>query len=100
MCRKVGKRGKQEDKEKKKTHVGSVARIGSLEGAGDLHGGRVGVATARDADLGACDVELRHVARVVDRQRLDAQQVLAVLDALGDAGRVVTWVGLLTRAVW
>jgi hypothetical protein len=68
------------------THIGSVARVGRLEGTGDLddRAGRLGPRGARDVDLGAADVELRRAAWVVDAERLDAQQVLAVGNALGD----------------
>lgn len=41
------------------------------------------------------DIPLRRAAGVMNGQRLDAQEVLAVGDALGDVVRVVGW--LVTR---
>lgn len=71
--------------------VGSVAGIRLLERAGDGDGraGRAGTA-ARHLDLRARDVELRDSRRprVVDGELLDAQQVLARGQAVGD-GHVV-----------
>lgn len=66
------------------TYVSGVPRVRILERAGDPDGSRVGAAAAaRDLDLRARDVELRGATRVrvVDRQALDAQEVLAVFDA-------------------
>jgi hypothetical protein len=55
------------------THVRSISRVARLEGAWDLdRRAGVGAAAAGDADLRAADVELRHAARVVDGQLLDA----------------------------
>jgi len=68
------------------THIGSVPWISRLEGPWDLDNrrGRFGPCGARDVDLGAADVELRRAAGIMDAEGLDAQQVLAVGDALGD----------------
>lgn len=66
-------------------HVRRIPRVAGLEGTRDLHGrARAGVPPACHVNLRAADVELRDATRVVDGQRLDAQQILAVLDALGD----------------
>lgn len=51
---------------------------------------RYGRTAACNLDLGAADVELRRTGWVwvVDPQGLNTQQVLAVLNALGDRGGV------------
>lgn len=77
-----------------RTHIGRVARIRLLEGPRDRHRrARVAVAATRHAHLRARDVELRDPRRprVVDGQRLDPQQVLAVGDARRDGARVRVW---------
>lgn len=85
------KQEKVSTEKKKKTHISSIPRIRLLERARDPHRRRVIAPTAaRDLDLRARDVELRDARgpRVVDGQRLDPQQVLAVLDAARDRVRV------------
>lgn len=62
-----------------------TAGVGSLEGAGDLSSGRGGGAAATaNLDLTTADIPLRGGAGVVDGEGLDAQQVLAAGDTLGD----------------
>lgn len=75
------------------THIGRVARVGRLEGAGDLdRRARAGVAAAaRHVELCTADVELRGGARVMDGQRLDPQQVLAAPNARRDVVLVGAW---------
>jgi hypothetical protein len=73
----------------KRTHIRRIPRIIRLERPRNRHGRRRrGAPAARDLDLGAADVELRRRAGVVDPQLLDAEEVLAVGDALWDVGCV------------
>ena len=82
------------------THVGRVSWVGRLERPRDLDGRARGrAAAARHLDLRAADVELGRAARVVDGQRLDPQQVLAVLDALGDGVLVRVFLRALSLLV-
>jgi len=65
--------------------VGRVTGICRLDESRDLgRGARRRASTTDNVDLCAADIELRRTAGVVDAERLDAQQVLAAGDALGD----------------
>ena len=72
------------------TYIRRVSRIRSLDGAWDLGSrARRRAAASGDLDLCAADVELGRAAGVVNRERLDAEEVLSIGDALGDLVRVV-----------
>jgi hypothetical protein len=69
----------------RKTYIGSISRISSLERPRNTDRSRIRSPRATsNTDLRAADVELRRASRVVDGQRLDAEEVLAVLDAPRD----------------
>lgn len=65
------------------------ARVGSLDMSRDRKLRRISGAAARDGDLRARDVELRRGARIVQRNLLDAEEVVATRERGRDVGRVV-----------
>jgi len=109
------------------THICFVSRIVRLESPGDQSRGRGrGIAAARDVDLSATDVKLHRTAsgvspklpkmtkndggsgatylrwraRVVDSELLDAEEVFAIRDALGDVARVRNLDKFVSPSLW
>ena len=71
-------------------YVRSISGVCGLDCTGDLAGRtRRCAAASCDLNLSAADIKLRRAAGVVDRKRLDSEQILAIGNALGNLVGIV-----------